>query len=128
MNAFWDKALEMAEEARVLLASGHFNGAANRVYYAMFNAARAVLESRTDLDATQVRRHSAVLKLFSQHIVRTGLIGRELGAAINEAFEVRAIGDYDRANVSDRQATEMVALMEQMLKGLAPLVEADDKS
>ena len=128
MSPFWDKAREMGEEARVLLRSGHFNGAANRAYYAMFNAARAVLEARTELDVIDVRRHSAVLKLFSQHIVKTGLVDRELNAAVNEAFEVRAIADYDRTSVSEKQAMEMVALMERMIAALTPLIQAEGKS
>jgi uncharacterized protein (UPF0332 family) len=128
VSPFWDKAREMGEEARVLLRSGHFNGAANRAYYAMFNAARAVLEARTELDVIDVRRHSAALKLFSQHIVKTGLVDRELNAAVNEAFEVRAIADYDRTSVSEKQAMEMVALMERMIAALTPLIQAEGKS
>lgn len=92
----------------------------------MFNAARAALEVRTDLDLVDIRRHSAVLKLFSQHIVKMGLIDRELNAAVNEAFEIRAIGDYDRANVSEKQAAEMIALMEQMLGAVAALIGAGE--
>lgn len=126
MSAFWDKAREMAEEARVLSSAGHFNGAANRANYAMFNAARAALEVKTDLDLVDVRRHSAVLKLFSQHIVKTGLIDRELNAAVNEAFAIRATSDYDKATVSEKQATEMIALMEQMLSAVAALIGAGE--
>lgn len=123
MNEFWAKAIEMAKEARVLLRAGHFNGSANRAYYAMFNSARAVLAARTDLRVIDIRRHSAVLKLFSQHVVKVGLIARELGAAINEAFEIRAIAEYDTVHVSEKQAREVVVLMESMLEAVAPLLE-----
>ena len=119
MSAFWDKSREMAEEARVLFGAGHFNGAANRAYYAMFNAARAALEVETQLNFAEIRRHSAVLRLFSRHLVRTGLIDRELNAAINEAFEIRAIGDYEKTSVSEKQAAEMIGLMERVLSAVA---------
>jgi uncharacterized protein (UPF0332 family) len=122
MSAYWDKALDMAEEARLLLARGHFNGASNRAYYAMFNAARAALAGRADVDVADVRRHTAVLKLFSLHVIRAGLVDPELGAGIHEAFEVRAIADYDEAYISERQASEMVTLMEQLLAAVGTLV------
>lgn len=105
-----------------MLNARSYEGASNRAYYAMFSAARAVLDVRTDLDVEDIRRHSAVLKLFSQHAVKTGLISAELNASINEAFEVRAIADYSTIRISAEQAEEIVALMEQFLRAVEPLV------
>jgi uncharacterized protein (UPF0332 family) len=123
MSDFWSKAIEAAAAAEILLGAGHANSAANRAYYAMFNAARAALEMTTDLRIVDIRRHSAVLKLFSQHAVKTGLIGRELSAAMQEAFEVRAVADYDTTSVSREEAREMIALMKELLAQVEPLIQ-----
>jgi uncharacterized protein (UPF0332 family) len=48
------------QEANLLIEQEHFNGALNRVYYAAFYAARALLATR-NLDSS---RHSGVIALF----------------------------------------------------------------
>lgn len=118
MNALWGKALDAAESARLLAREGHNNGAANRAYYAMFHAARALLDVGTDIDVAAVRRHSAVLSLFSQHAVKTGLVPPHLNAGLNEAFEVRAIADYENDPISDDQIEEIIGLMDAFLRAV----------
>lgn len=39
-------------------------------------------------------KHAGVRSLFNQHFVKTGIIGKELGALYNELFEARQEGDY----------------------------------
>ena len=45
MSGLWRKACEAAEDARLLYRNERFDGACNRAYYAMFNAARALAEA-----------------------------------------------------------------------------------
>jgi uncharacterized protein (UPF0332 family) len=71
---------------------------------------------------------TAVLKLFALHVVRPGLVDRRLGKAVNEAFEVRAIADYDTVSVSADEAGELVALMSQLLAALEPLLVPEPES
>lgn len=123
MTAFWPKAEEAARSARLLLDAGDANGAANRAYYAMFNAARAALAARTDLPIADVRRHTAVLQLFSLHLVKTGLIDPAVSADLNEVFKVRAVADYDELPLSTDEAKELVVAMERMLGAVRALLE-----
>jgi uncharacterized protein (UPF0332 family) len=123
MSVLWNKAMEAAGDARALFARNSFNGAANRAYYAMYNAARAALEVVTDLAVVDVRRHSAVLKLFAQHLVNAGLLSPTLNKSINDAFETRAVADYDTRNVPREEAEELLALMDEMLEAVRPLVD-----
>lgn len=58
------------EEATLLLERGMLVGALNRVYYAAFYAARALLATR-QLDSS---RHGGVISLFQEHFVRTALV------------------------------------------------------
>lgn len=61
------KAARAALSARVLLDAGDADGASNRAYYAMFDAARAaLLASGHDVGKT----HKGVLNAFSDRKVR----------------------------------------------------------
>jgi uncharacterized protein (UPF0332 family) len=105
--------------------AGFYDGAANRAYYAMFNAARAALEARTDLKVADIRRHSAVLELFSLHLVKPGLVPSKLSGDINEAFQVRAIADYATASVPSEDARELIKLMDEMLDAVGALLRRE---
>jgi uncharacterized protein (UPF0332 family) len=122
VSAYWDKAAEAADAARLLLRAGSYDGAANRAYYAMFNAARAALEARTDLRIQDVRRHSAVLQLFSLHVVKPGLVPAKLSGDLNEVFQARAVADYAAISVPADDAQELIELMDKMLEAVERLL------
>jgi uncharacterized protein (UPF0332 family) len=122
VSAYWDKAIEAADAARLLLQAGSYDGAANRAYYAMFNAARTALQARTDLKVEEIRRHSAVLQLFSLHVIKPGLVPAKLSADLNEVFQARAIADYATASVPAEDARELIELMDEMLEAVEALL------
>jgi uncharacterized protein (UPF0332 family) len=114
--------VDAANAARLLLRAGSYDGAANRAYYAMFNAARAALEARTELKVQDVRRHSAILQLFSLHVIRPGLVPAKLSADLNEVFQVRAVADYADVSVPAEDAGELIELMDEMLNAVGSLL------
>ncbi len=78
--------LQQAEES--LEEAGYlFNGnksprsVINRAYYAMFYAILAILI----FENYSSSKHSGVLSYFNSHFVKTELIPRELGQAVNSA-------------------------------------------
>ncbi len=125
MSAYWDKAIDAGDAARLLLRAGSYDGAANRAYYAMFNAARAALEARTDLKVEEIRRHSAVLQLFSLHVIKPGFVPAGLSADLNEAFQARAVADYATVSVPAEDARELIELMDQMLAAVGALLGSE---
>ena len=70
--------------ARSLLDDGHCDFAASRAYYAAFYAATAALLHR----GLAFRRHSAVIASVHRHLVREGLVDRDLGRDLNWLFEL----------------------------------------
>lgn len=89
------KAIQAASSAKVLLDTGDADGACNRAYYAMFDAARAaLLASGAPVEQEVARTHSGLISAFSLHLVKTGRVPVELGKAINKAEELRLIADY----------------------------------
>jgi len=89
------KAERALTSAHTLLADGDDEGACNRAYYAMFNAARAaLLASSAPLPASASRTHNGLITAFSLHLVKPGLVPVELGRSLNRAEELRLIADY----------------------------------
>ncbi len=90
-----NKAERALASAKTLLAEGDVEGACNRAYYAMFNAARAaLLASGAPLPSTVARIHNGLIAAFSLHLVKPGRVPIELGRNLNRAEELRLIADY----------------------------------
>lgn len=89
------KALQAASSAQVLLDTGDADGACNRAYYAMFDAARAaLLASGAPVQPEVARSHSGLISAFSLHLVKSQRVPIELGKALNRAEELRLVADY----------------------------------
>lgn len=79
MNAqsLMTKARIACESARALLERQDSDGACNRAYYAMFDAARAALmATNAEIPLNIGKTHSGVLTAFSQHLVKNGPVPR----------------------------------------------------
>jgi len=85
-----DKARENLKDAEDALARSRFSLSANRSYYAMFTAARGLLALK-ELDSS---KHSGVIALFNQYIIKTGLFPKELSRFLPKAKEIRENADY----------------------------------
>jgi uncharacterized protein (UPF0332 family) len=85
-----EKAGKYLITAQQALNSGDFDSCASRSYYAMFFVAEAVLLTK-NLTALS---HKGVITLFGKHFVKTNILERNLGQAINDAYDKRLVGDY----------------------------------
>jgi uncharacterized protein (UPF0332 family) len=89
------KADTALSSARLLFQSGDADGACNRAYYAMFDAARAALMAFQESDEVlTIKTHSGLISSFSLQLVKPGLIDIELGKALNKVEDLRMISDY----------------------------------
>lgn len=76
------KAAQACTSAELLLDTGDVDGACNRAYYAMFDAARAaLLATGREADKT----HQGVLLTFSDHLVKNGPLSKEIGRLLKQA-------------------------------------------
>jgi uncharacterized protein (UPF0332 family) len=97
-----------------------FVGACNRAYYAMFDAARAALLAsgsptiRSDISKT----HRGLIHAFSKHLIKNGLISKELGRLLNRSEEIRLVADYKGDSVELSDAQEMVAQAETFVTAM----------
>lgn len=109
------KAVQAAVSAKVLLDTGDADGASNRAYYAMFDAARAVLlASGLDVGKT----HKGVLAAFSERLVKNGPLPKEMGRLLKHAETFRYVADYEGDPVELSDAQEMVAQAETFVAAM----------
>ena len=74
----------------------------NRAYYAMFYSILALFI----FEKYGSSKHSGVLSYFNSRFVKTGLIEKDLGRAVNKAFDLRQRGDYREAVDLRREMVE----------------------
>jgi uncharacterized protein (UPF0332 family) len=99
-----------AKSASILLNEGETEGACNRAYYAMFNAAHAaLLWSGAHVNPGETKKHNSLIAAFGKHLVLTGLLPSDLGKALNKAENVRILADYTGEEIEVEKAREIVA-------------------
>lgn len=101
-----EKATRAASSAKLLLDTGDTDGACNRAYYAMFDAARAaLLASGAPVGPEVAKTHSGLITAFSLHLVKTGQVSVELGKALNKVEDLRLVADYKGDPIETEDAT-----------------------
>ena len=85
------KARRALETAKVDLDAGDSAASVNRSYYAMYYAARAMLQNA---GMNVPKTHSALIGEFSRRFVEAGLLPKQLGRNFNKIEEQRRYVDY----------------------------------
>lgn len=79
------------EEVESHRQNGFYNTAVNRMYYACYYAATALLIA----DGITVKSHDGVRQKFGMHIILTGRMPTSMGRFYSRLFSKRSTGDYD---------------------------------
>lgn len=114
-----EKAQDALVSAELELNEGHLTFAVNRLYYACFYAATAVLLQ----DGKQFSKHSAVKAELARSYIKTGKVDAKWHKFYQKLFDDRQEGDYiptvvfDKLSVSERltQAKEFVNVMRSII-------------
>jgi uncharacterized protein (UPF0332 family) len=118
-SALMIKADRACASSRVLLNIGDVDGACNRAYYAMFDAARAALfASGIPVGADVGRTHSGLIGAFGKNLVKNGPVSKDMGRLLNRALEIRHVADYKGDSVELADAKEMVEQAEIFLAAM----------
>ena len=86
-----ERAKDTLLDVHISIQYSRWNNAANRLYYACFYAAIALLMK----DGYEARTHNGVKTLLGLHYVKNGIIAEELNQAYRKMFNLRQTGDYD---------------------------------
>jgi uncharacterized protein (UPF0332 family) len=105
-----------------LLDLGDVDGACNRAYYAMFDAAQAAL-LRSGVPAPDAlgKTHRGLINTFSAYLVKDGPVSKELGRQLKRAEEMRLVADYNGESVLQADAAELVAQAELFVQAMQVL-------
>lgn len=93
------KAHLIIDEAEYNINGGMLYGASNRIYYAIFNAVRAV-NATEGFDSS---KHSGVIAYFTKNFLKTGKLDGGLYDNIKDAFKLRERSDYEDFFVPDEE-------------------------
>lgn len=86
-----EKAYATVKEAEDMIASGHWNLAMQRMYYACFYAASALLLK----DGCSAHTHNGVVGQLGIRYVKTGILPKEDGRLYSRLLQHRITGDYN---------------------------------
>ncbi len=117
---FIEKAEKFLLTAEHALTIGDYDSCVSRCYYAMFFMAEAVLLTK-NLSASS---HKGVISLFGEHFIKTGIFSRDMGRALNDAYDKRLIGDYGIGfSVTEGEARDMLETARNFVQKLKSYLE-----
>lgn len=117
-----EKAKNDLESSMILLEKGKFAQSANRSYYAIFHAVRALLA----LDKFDSKKHSGIISFFNKNYIKNSKIEIRFGQMLTSAEKIRIKSDYDDFYVIDKDtstnqynnAVEFIKMIERYLETL----------
>lgn len=86
-----DNAQSTLAEVNVHIQNRFYNTAANRMYYACYYAASALLIA----NGVTTKSHDGVKQMFGLHFIKTCVLPRHLSSIYSTLFKRRLSGDYD---------------------------------
>ena len=98
---YMEKATRALASARLLLGAEDSEGACNRAYYAMFDAAHAaLLAADPAISGGSIKTHASLIGLFGKCLVQGNLLDADLGRSFNKVQRLRQLADYTEDNIS----------------------------
>ncbi|MBD5238996.1 MAG: HEPN domain-containing protein [Bacteroidales bacterium] len=85
------RSIETLEEADYNARGGYFNAAVNRLYYACYYAASALM-LYSNLEAST---HKGIKTMLGLHFIKPGLLEAKYGRIYQQLYENRQSGDYE---------------------------------
>jgi uncharacterized protein (UPF0332 family) len=118
-STYMRKAERALKTARLLLKADDADGACNRAYYAMFDAAHAALFALgvEGMDAP-IKTHNGLVAKFGQHLVLGNHLAAERGEDLNAVQRFRQVADYSGDPVSMENAVWAVERAEILVAAI----------
>nr|WP_184355812.1 HEPN domain-containing protein [Rhizobium sp. BK602] len=121
------KAEQACKSARPLLELGDADGACNRAYYAMFDAARAALFASGRLAREDIgKTHRGLINAFSEYLIKNGPISKDMGRLLKRAEEIRLVADYTGELIELSDAREIVGQADVFVSAMRHTFMSDD--
>jgi uncharacterized protein (UPF0332 family) len=118
--AEWEQAGRSLRSSKVLFDDGDANGSVNRLYYALFHAARAALIHE---DIAIPKSHAGLIAAFGASFVRTGKIALPLGKLLNRVEHERLLADYSGDTIDSEALPGLLVQGESFLAAVRALTQ-----
>ncbi|MBC5634919.1 HEPN domain-containing protein [Parabacteroides hominis] len=116
----YQRANETIKEVPYLKQQGYYNTAINRLYYACYYAAIALLIKHGINPST----HAGVKQMIGMHFVATNRLSRESGRCFSLLFERRHSSDYDDfAYSSEEEIDELLPKAMAFIEAIGSLLK-----
>lgn len=116
------KAYATFKEAEEMISTAHWNLAIQRLYYAVFYMASALLIK----NKISAQTHNGVVGQLGMHFVKTGKLDKEGGRLYSRLLQNRITGDYnDFFDFTEEDATELVEPTRILLEKLRILTDEE---
>ena len=107
-----ERAYMALEQAKANLQLNYLEITANRLYYAAYYAASALLIAHE----IRVKSHEGCIHQFNLHFVKTGLVPQEMGKLFSTLFDMRLTGDYsDRFDLTEDDVVPNIQPIEKFI-------------
>lgn len=117
-----ERAYSTLEEAQKVAAQGWYNLAANRLYYAIYYMASALIIK----NEKQVKTHAGLVAQINLLYVKTGILTIDDGALISQMFNLRQSIDYeDFKQVTKENIDELAPKVHILVDKLKSLIEKE---
>lgn len=114
-----EKAHKTFAQAEAMCKAGFWDGAANRLYYAVFHAVNALFIR----DKYTVNTHRGSHALFSQVYVKSGMLPADSGRLYNQLQSMREESDYNCSyNATPEEIETKVEPARQLIDAIDQLV------
>lgn len=115
-----EKSEKAIEESSLLADSGYYNTAINRLYYAAYYAASALMLEYS-IDAAT---HKGIKTMLGLKFIHPGLLNRENGLIYQRLFDSRQAGDYEDFVYYDKESYyELLPLAKQFIEEVTSLIK-----
>lgn len=116
----YQRSQETLAEVPSLKQLGYYNTAINRLYYACYYAAVALLIRHGINPGT----HAGVKQMIGMHFVATGRMSREIGRSFSLLFERRHSSDYDDfAYSTEEEVNELLPKAKAFIEAVGLLLK-----
>lgn len=114
-----EKARNTLCEVETLIENDLWNGAANRLYYAVFHAVSALLIH----DGHQVSTHQGSHALFGLHYIKSEKLPAEFGRLYSQLQTMREESDYNCIyDVTPEELTEKIDPAKRLIAAIETLI------
>ena len=116
-----EKAHKTYQQAEASIPLGFWEMTANRLYYAVYYAASALLLSK----GLSVQTHNGIVQMLGLHFVKTGKLSRENGTLYGRLFSLRQTGDYgDTFDLTKEDVEPLVKPAKEFIEATEKLINS----